>query len=120
MDKSYETMKTMEEVKVIIRNQKEHVDNTGNAFNSVKEGVASSLNDITYIAEKTKDLVEIKNMIHTILVQLADVAENNAAYSEENNAITDEVANVMERVGEEVNNLNQITASLIDNIGYFK
>lgn len=120
MENSSESMRTMEEVKGIIRNQKDRVDNTGNAFNIVKAGVASSLSDISYIAEKTKDLVVIKDKINLILSQLAEVAESNAAYSEENSAITVEVSNVMESVSEEVDNLNQIIDSLTDNIGYFR
>lgn len=119
LENSMHSMKTMEEVGTVIAEQDEYVRNTEKAFNQVKNEVDGSLVNINQIAEKTKDLVEIRNQIMDVLEALSSVAQQNAASSQENSASVTEVTNIMSGVATEVQNLNTIVDSLTKSIDQF-
>lgn len=119
LDNSMHTMRTMEEVGAVIAEQDEYVRNTEKAFNQVKNEVDGSLVNINQIAEKTRDLVEIRNQIMEVLESLSAVAQENAASSQENSASVTEVTNIMSGVATEVQNLNSIVESLTKSIDQF-
>lgn len=113
------SMSIMNEVSVVINSQDEYVRNTENAFNKVKEEVDGSLGNINTISSQTKELVEIRTQIVKVLNELSQVAENNAAASEENSATIIEVANAMETVSAEIGSLNQVVEILKDSVSRF-
>lgn len=116
---SNKTMETMGEVTKVIGKQDEHIQDTVNAFNQVKNEVDGSLINIRSISEKTKTLVDIRNKISSVLESLSAVAEENAASSEENSASVTEVSSIMKVVVEEVKNLNNVVESLKSSIDQF-
>ena len=109
---SQNSVKTMEEVTSIIRQQDNYIKNTEKAFDDVKKEVDTSLSDIKYISEKIDEMVGIRNHICDVLEKLSDVAGQNAASSQENSASVTEVTVIMDDVAKEVDNIKEILESL--------
>lgn len=119
LDNSMHTMDTMQGVGQVIAEQEEYVRNTENAFNQVKAEVDGSLVNIREIADKTHELVVIRDQIMEVLETLSSVAQQNAASSQENSASVTEVSNIMSSVAKEVQNLNSIVDSLTKSVDQF-
>lgn len=116
---SQNSVKTMEEVTSIIRQQDNYIKNTEKAFDDVKKEVDTSLSDIKYISEKIDEMVGIRNHICDVLEKLSDVAGQNAASSQENSASVTEVSVIMDDVAKEVDNIKEIVESLNSGIEKF-
>lgn len=116
---SQNSVKTMEEVTSIIRQQDNYIKNTEKAFDDVKKEVDTSLSDIKYISEKIDEIVGIRNHICDVLEKLSDVAGQNAASSQENSALVTEVTVIMNDVAKEVDNIKEIVESLNSGIEKF-
>ncbi len=116
---SQNSVKTMEEVTSIIRQQDNYIKNTEKAFDDVKKEVDTSLSDIKYISEKIDEMVGIRNHICDVLEKLSDVAGQNAASSQENSASVTEVTVIMDDVAKEVDNIKEIVESLNSGIEKF-
>lgn len=119
LDNANKSMSIMNEVSDVINSQDEYVRNTENAFNKVKEEVDGSFANIHTISNQTKELVDIRTQVERVLNELSEVAEGNAAASEENSATISEVASAMETISDEITSLNQIVEVLKDSVSRF-
>lgn len=119
LENANKSMSIMNEVSDVINSQDEYVRNTENAFNKVKEEVDGSFANIHTISDQTKELVDIRTQIERVLNELSEVAEGNAAASEENSATISEVASAMGVISDEITSLNQIVETLKDSVSTF-
>lgn len=119
LNNANKSMDIMNEVNEVINSQDEHVRHTEDAFNKVKEEVDGSFANINVISGQTKELVAIRTQIENLLNSLSEVAEENAASSEENSATISEVASAMEVITNEITSLNQIVETLKESVSRF-
>lgn len=116
---SEKAVKTMEEVKDIIKVQSEKVEQTANMFGQVKDGIDTSIGEIKTISEKTKRLDEARITVVDVVQNLAAIAEENAASTEETSASVTEVSTFVFNISENSSRLNGVSANLDESINKF-
>ena len=88
-------------------------------FGKVKEGINTSINGISNIAEKTKKLDEARINVVDVVQNLTAIAEENAASTEETSASVTEVNNVVLNISKDANDLDEIALKLKEQIDLF-
>lgn len=116
---SQKTVETMEEVKAVIEKQDENVQNTGNAFQNVKDGIDSSMDGIRMITMKTRQLDEARIKVVDVVQNLTAIAEENAASTQETSASAAEVGAIMGSIADNTNQLNVIAHELEESVKQF-
>lgn len=119
LNNSNKSVAIMGEVSEAIEKQEAFVGETELAFAKVKGEVDGSMEAIEDISARTKQLVEIREKIETVLNSLSAVAQENAASSQENSASVMEVSNIMGLVSDEIGNLRIVVEQLADSISEF-
>lgn len=119
LNNSNKSVEIMGEVSNAITKQEEFVGETESAFARVKGEVDGSLEAIQSISDRTKQLVEIREKIETVLNSLSAVAQENAASSQENSASVMEVSGIMGFVSEEIGELRTVVEQLAESIREF-
>lgn len=116
---SQKSVETMEEVKAVIEKQDENVQNTGNAFQNVKDGIDNSMDGIRMITMKTRQLDEARIKIVDVVQNLTAIAEENAASTQETSASAAEVGAIMGSIADNTNQLNVIAHELEESVKQF-
>lgn len=115
-----ESVQTMEEVKEVMNQQNENVTKTEQAFRSVEQGIAKSMESVESITEKTRKLDDARSSVVDVVQSLSAIAEENAASAEETSASASEVGSIMDDVSNNANMLDEIAAQLNANVKKFK
>lgn len=116
---SQKSVETMEEVKAVIEKQDENVQNTGSAFQNVKDGIDNSMDGIRMITMKTRQLDEARIKIVDVVQNLTAIAEENAASTQETSASAAEVGAIMGSIADNTNQLNVIAHELEESVKQF-
>ena len=116
---SAKSVETMDEVQKIMEEQSEKVGQAVEMFGKVKEGINTSINGISNIAEKTKKLDEARINVVDVVQNLTAIAEENAASTEETSASVTEVNNVVLNISKDANDLDEIALKLKEQIDLF-
>lgn len=116
---SQKSVETMEEVKAVIEKQDENVQNTGNAFQNVKDGIDNSMDGIRMITMKTRQLDEARIKVVDVVQNLTAIAEENAASTQETSASAAEVGAIMGSIADNTNQLNVIAHELEESVKQF-
>lgn len=120
IEDSSKTVTTMTEVQGIIHQQNESMSVTQETVKEVIGGIANSLSSIEVIAASTEDLKNVRSSIKEIVKGLEEMAEENAASTQETRTATGEVASGFRLVGESAEKLKQMADLLADSLGDFK
>lgn len=110
----------MGEVKDIMMKQNEHVSKTDEIFTQVKGGIDSSIDGVTKIAEKTRQMDEARVNVVDVVQNLTAIAEENAASTEETSASVSEVHSIVSNISENAEMMKNIANELENNMGIFK
>lgn len=117
---STSAVRTMEEVKQIIDAQNEHVEKTGQLFNTVMSGIDESIRGVESIAERTRKLDGARVSVVDVVQNLTAIAEENAASTEETSASAAEVASIISNVSESAEQLKLVADGLELKMNIFK
>lgn len=120
LTESKKSLRETEDVINTIERQDEDVSNTKNAFNMVKQGVDTSIEDINNISEQMKQLGEARVNVVDLVESLSAIAEQNAAASQQTSASVTEVSAIMEQVAQNALKLDEISDILTSDIQKFK
>lgn len=110
----------MSEVKEIIMKQNEHVAKTDDIFTEVKNGIDSSIDGVTHIAEKTRQMDKARINVVDVVQNLSAIAEENAAGTEETSASVTEVSSIVTNISDNAENMKKIADELEQNMNIFK
>jgi len=111
---------TMEDVKKIINRQSGNVERTGEVFGLVQSGIENSMMGVAEIEKRTHKLNEAREGIVGIIVRLMDIAQSNAANTEETSASVTEVNTVMQTIVENAEQLKTVSSDLENNVAAIK
>ena len=117
---STSAVRTMEEVKQIIDAQNEHVEKTGQLFNTVMSGIDESIRGVESIAERTRKLDGARVSVVDVVQNLTAIAEENAASTEETSASAAEVSSIISNVSESAEQLKLVADGLELKMNIFK
>ena len=110
----------MGEVKEIMAKQNEHVTKTDAIFTQVKNGIDSSIDGVTRIAEKTRQMDEARVNVVDVVQNLTSIAQENAASTEETSASVTEVSSIVTNIAENTEKMKSVADELEQNMEIFK
>lgn len=117
---SEKAVSIMGEVKDIMAKQNEHVTKTDEIFTQVKNGIDSSIDGVTRIAEKTRQMDEARVNVVDVVQSLTAIAEENAASTEETSASVTEVSSIITNISDNTEKMKNVANELEQNMGIFK
>ena len=117
---SDEAVEIMRQVHEIIDSQSQNMSDTENIVSEVMDGINTSLEKIEKIEYATEQLESSRNRIVETVEGLSDIAEQNAASTEETFAQTSQVSNTFEQIEAKADQLKQIADELSDIMRHFQ
>ena len=117
---SDEAVEIMRQVHEIIDSQSQNMSDTENIVSKVMDGINTSLEKIEKIEYATEQLESSRNRIVETVEGLSDIAEQNAASTEETFAQTSQVSNTFEQIEARADQLKQIADELSDIMQHFQ
>lgn len=120
IDDSEKAVAIMGEVKEIMMKQDEHVTKTDEIFTEVKNGIDSSIDGVTRIAEKTRQMDEARINVVDVVQSLTAIAEENAASTEETSASVTEVSSTVANISNNTDKMKDVASKLEQNMEIFK
>ena len=111
---------TMEEVREVMHQQSEKVEQTKQVFDSVNQGIDQSISGMETISEHTRQLDHARENIVDTVQNLSAIAQENAASTEETNAVVMEIGGVMQQISGNAQGLRRIADILEKNMETFK
>lgn len=117
---SDEAVEIMSRVHSIIDSQSQNMTRTEEIVSEVMSGIGTSLEKIDQIESTTVLLEGSRNKIVETVEELSDIAEQNAASTQETYAQTIEVSNTFERIENNAVHLKRIADDLSDTMKYFR
>lgn len=117
---SEKAVETMYDVKEIMHMQSDHVEQTQSAFEQVQEGVEQSIEGINRISERTTRLNDVRENVVGIVQNLTEIAEANAAGTEQTSASATEVGAIMEDITGKSSIMRQAAQELDEGMNIFK
>lgn len=120
IEDSEKAVETMDVVRNIIEQQSENVERTNTIFGQVKDGINSSLDGVSAIAERTRKLDDARINVVDIVQNLTAIAEENAASTEETSASMSEVTSIVTNISDNSEQLKKVSDKLEEHMGIFK
>lgn len=117
---SDEAVEIMRQVHEIIDSQSQNMTDTENIVSKVMDGINTSLEKIEKIEYATEQLESSRNRIVETVEGLSDIAEQNAASTEETFAQTSQVSNTFEQIEAKADQLKQIADELSGIMQHFQ
>ncbi|MGN0339104.1 MAG: methyl-accepting chemotaxis protein [Lachnospira sp.] len=117
---SDEAVEIMRQVHEIIDSQSQNMTDTENIVSEVMDGINTSLEKIEKIEYATEQLESSRNRIVETVEGLSDIAEQNAASTEETFAQTSQVSNTFEQIEAKADQLKQIADELSGIMQHFQ
>lgn len=120
IEESERAVATMDDVKSVIIKQSDNVEKTSKAFKDVKVGIDNSIQSVSTITAKTKQLDAARVKVVDVVQNLSAIAEENAASSEETSASATEMSAIMGNIAQNAKDLDSVAERLTDDISKFK
>lgn len=117
---SEKSVSIMEDIKNVIEQQNKDVQATQEAFKRVKSGIASSLQGIENITDRTIQLDTARVKVVDIVSSLSAIAEENAASTQETLASATEANSIIRKIGKDAQGVNSVAIDLKKNIDLIK
>ena len=117
---SGETVDIMSKVHEIINSQSQNMIETERIVSEVMDGIGNSLEKIEQIETTTEQLESSRNRIVQTVEGLTEIAEQNAANTQETCAQTIEVSNTFEQIEDSALQLKEIADDLSNIMKYFR
>lgn len=110
----------MGEVKDIMIRQTEHVAKTDEIFTQVKNGIDTSIEGVSRIADKTRQMDEARINVVDVVQNLTAIAEQNAANTEETSVSVTEVSSIVSNISDNAGKMKHVANELEENMNIFK
>ena len=120
MADSENAVATMENVKTTMQRQSSMIEKTDEVFYQVMDGIQKSRDDISKIAQNTKELDASRVSVVDIVQGLSAVAEEYAASTEETSAATAQVNNTVQDITDRAGEMQEMAVMLKDSVSVFK
>ena len=107
-------------VREAIAKEQEPLSETMNKFSVLENEITKAVSGIEKIGTRTKDLIEIKDVITENVSSLSAVSEENSASNAEiTNSLNDVSQNIV-TISEDNKNMNELAKGLADMVEYFR
>lgn len=114
------TIKTMKRLTEIIENQLKSADTAEKRFTDISSAISDTVLVVDQITDRATEMKEKKEEAVELFTHLAEAGEQNAAYSQELSASTQEQSATMTEISEESNKLTDLADQLEGQLSKFK
>lgn len=120
LKESEQTVTVMNEVNVIVKEQREKLEQTKEKFSLVTEGVASTRKETEAIEKLTGDCDAARAKIMDVIQNLSAISEENAASTQETNAAMEELNATLNILADSAKDLLELSTELEEGIAFFQ
>ena len=115
-----QVVEAMQQMQSVISRQNQYIVSTEKSVSDVMEEIHTSIRNIRSIESKTQELEQARKEIMDMLSGLSDIAESNAASTQETSRIITDVLERFKEVEQSAANLRETADILEENIQNFK
>lgn len=119
VDKSVQSLHTMDKVNDTVEHQVNVLNDTQSIFKELYVNLDRCMDSIVMIESMTEEIEEQRQGITSVLDTLNGLAQDNAASSEETSAMTGELAQLVSRSKEMVEDLKKDVGVLVEDVEQF-
>ena len=120
LEKSNKSVELTERMRVLAEKEQTDIGSAKNGFDTLSQIIEANVATAGTIAEKTKNLEELKQTIINNITELSAISEENAASNEEVTANVSSVAESIDRISEDTGMIKKVSADLEEQMKYFK
>ena len=120
LEKSNKSVELTERMRVLAEKEQTDIGSAKNGFDTLSQIIEANVATAGTIAEKTKNLEELKQTIINNITELSAISEENAASNEEVTANVSSIAESIDRISEDTGMIKKVSAALEEQMKYFK
>ena len=120
LEKSNKSVELTERMRVLAEKEQADIGSAKNGFDTLSQIIEANVATAGTIAEKTKNLEELKQTIINNITELSAISEENAASNEEVTANVSSIAESIDRISEDTGMIKKVSADLEEQMKYFK
>ena len=117
---SEQTVKVMDEVNVIVNEQRNKLEETKQKFNMVTDGVDTTRNEAEVIRGQANNCDSARTKIVDIIQDLSAISEENAASTQQTNASMQELNATLQILADSAKSLLELSEKLEQDVAFFK
>lgn len=119
-ENSDHTVKRMEEVQAVIKNQENTIRKTGQVFEDVRNGIEKSVYRMDMVLGKSEEMEGVRADMVAAVQNSAAMAQENAASIEEMMASVESIYEEIRVLSDETNELKESSVQMKESIGMFR
>lgn len=116
---SRKSVERAQDIKKIIIEQRECIDDTNDKFEVLSQQVGSSIESIRAISAKVDSLAEVKNTINSNVSDLSAISEESAASTEESTASINSISQSVVDISSSSEELKNLADRLSEQVAFF-
>ena len=120
LEKSNKSVELTERMRVLAEKEQADIGSAKTGFDALSQIIEANVATAGTIAEKTKNLEELKQTIINNITELSAISEENAASNEEVTANVSSIAESIDRISEDTGMIKKVSAALEEQMKYFK
>lgn len=120
LEDSEQTVKVMDEVNVIVNEQRQKLTQTTEKFLLVTEGVNSTRKETEIIGKQSRSCDQARARIMDVIQDLSAISQENAASTQETNASMEELNATLNLLAEAAKDLLALSTELEKNMEFFQ
>ena len=120
LEKSNKSVELTERMRTLAEKEQADIGSAKTGFDTLSQIIEANVATAGTIAEKTKNLEELKQTIINNITELSAISEENAASNEEVTANVSSIAESIDRISEDTGMIKKVSAALEEQMKYFK
>ncbi len=120
LEKSNKSVELTERMRALAEKEQTDIGSAKTGFDILSQIIEANVATAGTIAEKTKNLEELKQTIINNITELSAISEENAASNEEVAANVSSIAESIDRISEDTGMIKKVSADLEEQMKYFK
>lgn len=120
LEKSNKSVELTERMRALAEKEQADIGSAKTGFDTLSQIIEANVATAGTIAEKTKNLEELKQTIINNITELSAISEENAASNEEVTANVSNIAESIDRISEDTGMIKKVSADLEEQMKYFK
>lgn len=120
LEKSNKSVELTERMRALAEKEQADIGGAKNGFDALSKIIEANVTTAGIIAEKTKNLEELKQTIINSITELSAISEENAASNEEVTANVSDIAEAVNKISDDTGTIKKASTDLEELMQYFK
>ena len=120
LEKSNKSVELTERMRALAEKEQADIGGAKNGFDTLSQIIEANVTTAGIIAEKTKNLEELKQSIINSITELSAISEENAASNEEVTANVSDIAESVNKISDDTGTIKKVSTDLEELMQYFK